>query len=285
MFEGFETKDIATSGATINLVQGGSGPPLLLLHGYPQTHTMWHKVAPRLAQHYTVVAADLRGYGDSSKPASDPEHLVYSKRSTAQDMAEVMQALGFPEFSVAGHDRGGRVTHRLTRDYPDRVRKAAFLDIIPTVEMWKLTTTALKAGPWHWYFLMQPEPLPETLIGNSADYFIRSSFRQGAPVFPPEAVDEYARCFTPGAIHAMCEDYRAAATIDLQHDEPDAGAKLAMPVLALWGKTGGAARNAAPLEVWQRYADDVRGREFSCGHYLAEEQPDEVYAELRAFFG
>jgi len=285
MFEGFETKDVTTAGATIHLVQGGSGPPLLLLHGYPQTHAMWHKVAPRLAEHYTVVAADLRGYGDSSKPASDPDHLVYSKRSTAQDMAEVMEQLGFRQFSVAGHDRGGRVTHRLARDYPDRVRKAAFLDIIPTVEMWNITTTALKGGPWHWYFLMQPEPLPETLIGNSADYFIRSHFRRGEPVFTQEAVDEYACCFTPGAIHAMCEDYRAAATIDLQHDAPDTGAALAMPVLALWGKTGGASRNASPLEVWQRYASDLRGRELPCGHFLAEEMPDEVYTELRAFFG
>lgn len=207
MFEGFERKQVTTtSGVTINLVHGGSGPPLLLLHGYPQTHLMWHKVAPRLAQDFTVIAPDLRGYGDSSKPHGDPEHLAYSKRVMAQDQVEVMGQLGFEEFCVAAHDRGARVAHRMALDHPQRVRKLALLDIRPTRDMFGHVDKEMATSAWHWFFLIQPYDLPERLIGASSDYFLRSRFRRGvdAPlVFPPEVVDEYARCFCdPAAIHA-----------------------------------------------------------------------------------
>ncbi len=287
MFEGFEQQQIVTSGTTINLVVGGSGPPLLLLHGYPQTHVMWHKVAPRLAQQYTVVAADLRGYGDSGKPPSDPEHLTYSKKAMAQDQAEVMMALGFDTFYLAAHDRGARVAHRLTLDYPDRIRRLTLLDIVPTREMFGNVSKAFALSAWHWFFLAQPYDLPERLIGGASDYFLRSRFdRTGDPsVFPAEAVDEYARCFEiPGAIHAICEDYRAGAGIDLVHDEADYGRKITAPLQVLWSPRGGASRGRDPLAVWHEYATDVRGHTLPCGHYLAEEKPDEVYDAIRTFF-
>ena len=285
MFEGFEQRQVATSGASINLVTAGDGPPLLLLHGYPQTHAMWHKVAPQLAQQFTVVAADLRGYGDSSAPPSDAEHAAYCKRTVAQDMVEVMAALGHTQFAVAAHDRGARVAHRLTLDHPQAVTRLALLDIVPTREMFAHVDRAVATSAWHWFFMIQPEPLPERLMGGDADWFIRSRFPNPAAggVFTPEAVDEYARCFTPAAIHAMCEDYRAAATIDLVHDEADFGVRqVTCPLLVLWGERGGA-RGRDVLGIWRQYASDVRGREFPCGHFLAEERPDDVVRELLAF--
>ena len=287
MFEGFETRQIETSGTTINLVTGGSGPPLLLLHGYPQSHVMWHKIAPRLAQDFTVVAPDLRGYGDSGKPAGEREHMNYSKRVMAQDQVDVMTALGFDSFLLVGHDRGARVSHRLTKDHPQRVRKLATLDIIPTRRMFQIVNQAMATNTYHWFFLIQPHDFPERVIGADAEYFVRSGFervKDFAQVFTPEALDEYVRCFCdPAAIHATCEDYRAGASIDLEHDEADFDNKVTCPMLALWSETGYVGRTQDVLQVWRDYATDVRGQSFTCGHFLAEEQPDETYAAVKAF--
>ena len=288
MFEGFEEKKIETSGAAINLVIGGSGPPLLLLHGYPQTHVMWHKVANRLAEHFTVVAADLRGYGDSDKPAADAEHLNYSKRAMAKDQAEAMESLGFTSFYLAGHDRGARVSHRLTKDHSNRVLKLATLDIIPTRRMFQIVNKEMASNTYHWFFLIQPYDFPERVIGADADYFIRHSFQRGSnwqDIFPKEAVEEYVRCSTdPATIHAICEDYRAGASIDLVHDEEDFANKVTCPHLALWSDRGYVGRTQDVLGVWRDYSTDVRGHSVPSGHYIAEELPDETYVALRDFF-
>ena len=287
MFEGFERRQIEAGGTTINLVKGGNGPPLLLLHGYPQTHTIWHKIAPRLAEEFTVVAADLRGYGDSGKPHGDAEHLAYSKRSMAQDQVEVMEQLGFDSFFLVAHDRGARVSHRLTKDHPQRVRKLALLDIIPTHRMFQVVNKEMATNTYHWFFLIQPYDFPERVIGADPDYFIRSRFQRvnnAATVFPPEAIEEYVRCFSdPAAIHGTCEDYRAGASIDLVHDEADLEQKVTCPLLALWSATGYMGRTQDVLQVWWDYATDVRGHSLSCGHYLAEEMPEETYAAIREF--
>jgi haloacetate dehalogenase len=287
MFEGFEQRQITTSGTTINLVRGGDGPPLLLLHGYPQTHVMWHKIAPRLAEHFTVVAADLRGYGDSGKPHGDPQHLTYAKRAMAQDMVEVMQQLGYESFLLVGHDRGARVSHRLAKDHPQRVRRMALLDIIPTHKMFKIVNKEMATNTYHWFFLIQPYDFPERVIGAAADYFIRSRFersKDAAQAFPPEAVAEYVRCACePAAIHAMCEDYRAGASIDLVHDEADFANKVTCPLFLLWSATGYVGRTQDVLGVWREYATDVRGQSLPCGHHLPEEMPDETYAVLSGF--
>ena len=287
MFEGFERRQISTSGTTINLVKGGDGPPLLLLHGYPQTHVMWHKIAPILAQDFTVVAPDLRGYGDSGKPHGDPEHLHYSKRVMAQDQVEVMQQLGFESFLLVGHDRGARVSHRLAKDHSQRVSKLALLDIIPTRRMFQIVNQAMATNTYHWFFLIQPYDYPERIIGGAADYFIRSRFERivdAAKVFSAEAVAEYVRCFCdPATIHATCEDYRAGASIDLVHDEADFNEKVRCPLLTLWSATGYVGRTQDVLQVWREYASDVRGHSMPCGHYLAEEMPDETCAALKTF--
>ena len=287
MFEGFETRQIETSGTTINLVTGGSGPPLLLIHGYPQSHVMWHKIAPRLAQDFTVVAPDLRGYGDSGKPAGSPEHMNYSKRVMAQDQVDVMSALGFEQFLLVGHDRGARVSHRLTKDHPQRVQKLATLDIIPTHRMFQIVNQAIATNTYHWFFLIQPFDFPERVIGADADFFVRSGFervKDSAQVFPPEALNEYVRCFCdPATIHATCEDYRAGASIDLVHDEADFDNKVTCPMMALWSETGYVGRTQDVLQTWREYATDVRGQSFTCGHFLAEEQPDETYAAIKSF--
>jgi haloacetate dehalogenase len=287
MFEGFENLKIETRGTTINLVKGGAGPPLLLLHGYPQTHVMWHRIAPRLAQDFTVVAADLRGYGDSGKPHGDPEHLSYSKRVMAQDQVEVMEQLGFQSFLLVGHDRGGRVAYRLTKDHPQRVRKLATLDIIPTHRMFQIVNKEMATNTYHWFFLIQPYDFPERVIGANADYFIRSRFervKDADKVFPPEALEEYVRCFNdPAAIHGACEDYRAGASVDLAHDEADLEQKVSCPHLALWSATGYVGRTQDVLQVWRDYSTDVQGRSLPCGHYIAEELPDETYRILKGF--
>ncbi|MBQ12142.1 MAG: alpha/beta hydrolase [Planctomyces sp.] len=287
MFEGFEQQQIKTSGTTINLVKGGSGPPLLLLHGYPQTHTMWHKVAPLLAQDFTVVAADLRGYGDSGKLEGGPEHINYSKRAMAQDQVEVMEQLGFDSFLLAGHDRGARVSHRLTKDHPQRVKRLAVLDIIPTHRMFQIVNQAMATNTYHWFFLIQPFDFPERVIGAAPDQFFRRSFERGAnaaQVFPPEAVAEYVRCATtPAAIHAMCEDYRAGASIDLVHDEADFADKVNCPMMALWSATGYVGRTQDVLQTWREYATDVRGHSMPCGHHIAEEMPEEAHAAIKQF--
>ncbi len=287
MFEGFETHRIETSGATINLVKGGDGPPLLLLHGYPQSHVMWHKVAPRLAEDFTVVVSDLRGYGDSGKPSGDPEHMNYSKRAMAQDQVDVMQHLGFESFFLVGHDRGARVSHRLVKDHPQRVQKLAVLDIIPTRRMFQIVNKEMATNTYHWFFLIQPYDFPEKMIGAAADYFIRGRFERGqnaAEVFPPEAVAEYVRCACdPAAIHAMCEDYRAGASIDLVHDDADFDQKVGCPLLVLWSATGYVGRTQDVLQVWRDYATDVRGHSMPCGHHIAEELPNETHAAIKAF--
>ncbi len=284
MFEGFTLTTIDTGEAVLRVRHGGSGPPLLLLHGHPQTHVMWHKLAPRLAQHFSVVMADLRGYGDSSKPPSALDHAPYSKRAMARDQVALMRQLGFEQFFVAGHDRGARCAYRLALDHPERVRKLAVLDIIPTYEAFRRTDMTFALGYWHWFFLAQPYPLPEQMIGANPDNYY---FRGTRHLFAPEALDDYLRCVhNPATIHAMCEDYRAGASIDYAIDEADRGQRrITCPLLALWGRTGSLEKWYDVLAIWRDWADDVRGRAIDSGHYLAEEAPDATYAELAAFFG
>lgn len=289
LFPGFERKQIEASGASINLVRGGEGPAVLLLHGYPQTHCIWHKLAPRLAEKYTVVATDLRGYGDSSKPAGLPDHSNYAKRAMALDQVEVMQALGYKEFHLVGHDRGARVAHRLALDHPQCVKKLAVLDICPTRTMYERTDRAFAKSYFHWFFLIQPAPFPEKLIGADPEYFIKFQMGRrygGLQVFAPEAMAEYLRCFSdPATIHASCEDYRAAESIDLEHDAADRARKIACPVLALWGKQGVIEQQFDCLADWRAVAREVRGHALDCGHYLPEEQPGEIARELESFLG
>jgi haloacetate dehalogenase len=288
LFPGFRTEDVKTSGTTIRLRTGGSGPALLLLHGYPQTHVLWHKVAPRLAERYTVVAADLRGYGDSGKPETTGDHAPYSKRAMALDMAEVMTTLGHDRFFLAGHDRGGRVAHRLALDHTDRVMKLAVLDIAPTREMYRGTTEAFARAYWHWFFLITPAPFPERMIGADPDaYWLKKcgSGSAGLTPFAPAALAEYLRCFRdPAVIHASCEDYRAAAGIDIAHDDADGDRRLECPLRVLWGQNGVIESCFDALALWRRRASDVSGRALSGGHYLAEELPDEVAKEFEHFF-
>ncbi len=289
LFPGFSTRRVATMGAEIHVEFGGHGPPLLLLHGYPQTHVMWHKVAPALAQSFTVVCPDLRGYGDSSKPPGGAGHINYTKRAMAQDVVEVMRALGFARFRLAGHDRGGRVAHRLCLDHPETVERVAVLDISPTRTMYGQTDKAFATAYYHWFFLIQPFDLPERLIGADAAYYLRKKiggWSGGLSYFDPRALAEYERCFgNPETIHATCEDYRAAATTDLEHDAADADKRVTCPLLALWGEKGVVNRLFAPLADWGGVATDVRGRTLPTGHFLPEEAPAETLAEFRTFFG
>ena len=289
LFPGFRPMKISTSGAIIHAVVGGSGPPLLLLHGHPQTHVMWHKVAPRLARSFTVVAADLRGCGDSSRPPDGQNHFGYSKRAMAQDFAEVMTHLGFDKFAVGGADRGARVTTRMTLDFSDRVTKAAILDNVPTHIMMqpRYFTIPYVTAVHHWFFLIQASPYPEKMIENSLDLYLERSFSrapQGA--ITKEAYAEYRRCYSkPGAIHAACEDYRAGAGIDLDHDAVDWDKKITCPFLALWAEKGTTGRFFDPvLDYWKQKALDVRGRAMPGGHYLAEELPDQIFEEFHSFF-
>jgi len=287
LFPGFAVRRVQTVGATIHCVIGGSGPPLLMLHGYPQTHAMWHRVAPHLAQRYTVVCADLRGYGDSSKPRSDVLHLTYSKRATAADMVELMAALGFSRFRLVGHDRGARVSHRLCLDHPDAVDRVAMLDISPTRIMLAQTDQAFATAYYHWFFLIQPFDFPERMIGADPVYYLHQkigSWGTGLGKFDPRALAQYERCFSdPATIHASCEDYRAAASIDLQHDADDGDRRIECPLLVLWGEHGVVHRLFEPLEDWRSCAIDVRGRAVPSGHYIAEEIPDLLCRELEAF--
>ena len=289
LFPGFIRTRVRTSGATINLVIAGDGPPVLLLHGYPQTHAMWHKVAPSLARDYTVVCADLRGYGDSSKPKGVPGHANYSKRAMALDMAEVMQTLGFPRFHLVGHDRGARVAHRLARDHSRRVQSLTVLDISPTLKMYQSTNMQFAKAYYHWFFLIQKAPLPERMLAGQVPWYILRRLGRGpsgVKHFDKRAIAEYVRAFKdPRTIHATCEDYRAAATIDLVHDRKDFRKKLQMPVLALWGKHGVVEALFNCLSDWREVASDVRGRALQCGHFIPEEKPKELLAELRRFLG
>ncbi|HLZ69411.1 MAG TPA: alpha/beta hydrolase [Dehalococcoidia bacterium] len=288
MFDGFQRRRIEANGVTINLVTAGSGPPLLLLHGYPQTHAMWHRVAPGLAEDFTVVVPDLRGYGASEKPPGGGDHAVYTKRTMALDQVEVMRALGFPRFRVAGHDRGARVAYRMALDHPAVVEKLAVLDIVPTYTMFAGVTKAFAMGTYHWFFLAQPFDLPEHLIGGDPEYFIRNTLSRWSgnlDAFAPEALHEYIDAFRgPACIHATCEDYRAGATLDTEYDAADLGKrKIVCPLLALWGNKGGRWSDRDVLAVWRDWADDVQGRPIASGHFLAEEAPDETYSALREF--
>ena len=286
LFPGFKASKIQTSGATINVVSGGRGAPVLLMHGYPQTHVLWHKIAPRLAEKFSVVAADLRGYGDSSKPAGGEKHANYSKRAMALDMAEVMAKLGFDKFAVVGHDRGGRVAHRLALDHADKVTRLATLDIVPTYDMFHHVNQEFATSNYHWFFLIQPAPLPETLIGNSAEFFLGGRFAGLIPqAVTPEAYAEYLRCFkNPETIHATCEDYRAGASIDLEHDEADLSRKIACPMFALWAEGGNTARMFDVIKTWQaRAAMQVSGKGLPGRHFLPEEAPEQTLTALQAF--
>ncbi len=288
LFPGFRLLDVDVPGSRVRLRTGGVGPPMLLLHGYPQTHALWHKVAARLKDRFTIVAADLRGYGDSAKPPGGEGHEAYSKRAMALDLVHAMGALGHEGWFVGAHDRGARVAHRMALDHPDRVLKLAALDIAPTREMYRGTTDAFARAYWHWFFLIQPAPFPERMIGADPDaYWMKKcgSGSAGLTPFAPEALAEYLRCFRdPATIHASCEDYRAAATIDIRHDDEDGGRKLACPLLALWGADGIIGKCFDPLALWRERADDVRGHALPGGHYLAEELPDEVSAAFASFF-
>jgi haloacetate dehalogenase len=286
MIDGFEHTRIETPEASIAASWGGSGPTLLLLHGYPQTRAMWHRVAPRLAERFTVVLTDLRGYGDSSKPAGDAEHRTYSKRAMAADQVAVMRSLGFDRFAVVGHDRGGRVGHRLALDHPERVTHLAVLDIVPTFHVFERADRHMAMAYYHWFFLAQPFDLPERLIGADPRAYLHrkiGGWGTGLEVFAPEALAEYERCFDAATVHASCEDYRAAATVDLEHDGQDRDRRIEAPLLALWGANGFVGRHYDVLDVWRAYARDVRGEALPSGHYLAEERPIETAQALEAF--
>ena len=283
----FTQSRIATPGASLNLRRGGDGPPLLLLHGFPQTHAMWHAVAPRLATRFHLVMPDLRGYGDSDQPQASPDHFTYSKRAMADDMVALMQALGFERFLVAGHDRGARVAHRLLLDHPECVARACVMDIVPTRHLFLHTDQIFATAYYHWFFLIQPDGLPERMIGADPGWYLRECLRRWAAPdasFDARAVAEYARCYArPETIHSACEDYRAGASIDLEHDAASSAQRIACPLLVLWGSRGFVHRHYDVLEVWRQYASDVRGRALDCGHFLPEERPLDVADELLAF--
>lgn len=280
LFPDFTAQDLPTAdGHAIHVLTGGQGPALLLLHGHPQTSAIWHRVAPVLAGYFTVVLADLRGYGDSSRPQGGGDHAAYSKRVMAQDMLGVMQALGHAHFSVLAHDRGARVAHRLAADHPQAVRRMVLLDIAPTLAMYAQAGDDFARAYWHWFFLIQPAPLPERLIEADPAAYVRDVMGRrsaGLAPFDPRALQEYIRCLSlPGSARGICEDYRAAAGIDLDHDRADraAGRVLDLPLLVLWGEQGVVHRCFAPLAEWQQVASDVRGQPLPCGHYIAEEAP------------
>jgi haloacetate dehalogenase len=286
-FKGFTQRRIKTSGATINTMTAGSGEPVLLLHGYPQTMVCWHEVAPALTKEYTVVCADLRGYGGSSKPKGLPDHSNYAKRAMAQDMVEVMSALGHDTFHLVGHDRGGRVAHRLARDHGKRVQTLTVLDISPTLKMFENTNLAFATAYYHWFQMLQPAPLPEKMLQGIVPFNILGRVGRDEldlSAFSPAAVREYVKAFKdPKAIHASCEDYRAAGTIDLVHDRRDLHKKLKMPVHALWGKKGVVHRLFNCLEDWREVAEKVSGGPVNCGHFIPEEAPAKTLAEIRRF--
>ena len=287
---GFDTADIPVAdGIRIRAATGGSGPPVLLLHGHPQTHATWHAVAPRLAERFSVVAMDLRGYGDSSKPEGGLDHVNYTKRAMASDAVAIMRALGHDRFAVVGHDRGGRVAHRLALDHPRAVERMALFDIAPTATMYARTDKDFATRYFWWFFLIQPAPLPERLIAADPEFFLRThvdaqSKTPGSP--SPELFAEYLRVYRdPATRHAICEDYRAAATIDLDHDAADADHKVESPVLALWGGKGVVGQTYDVLATWREKARHVEGRALDCGHTLQEERPEEVAFELQRFLG
>ncbi len=288
MFEGFETFDLATSATTIHGRCGGSGPALLLLHGIPETHLMWHRVAPTLAERFTVVATDLRGYGDSGKPTSTDDHAPYAMRELAMDQVEVMRVLGYERFHVVGHDRGARCAYRMALDHPDAVDRLAVLDIVPTLDAFERTDLEFVRGFWVWYFLAAPEPVPERLITAQPQVIVDhmlDTWADKPDAIPPEVRAEYVAKFADEeTVHAICEEYRAAATLDLEHDRADRGTKkIRAKTLALWSKTGGVSTWPDPLQVWRNWCDDVTGEALDCGHFLPEEAPDETARKLVEF--
>ena len=288
MFDGFAVRDFETPEARIHGRVGGSGPPLLLLHGNPLTHVSWHKIAPRLAEKFTVVATDLRGYGDSAKPPGGQRSIGYSFRAMAEDQVEVMRQLGFTRWRVAGHDRGARVAHRMALDFPAAVEKVAFLDIVPTHHVLNNIRRQWAVDSYHWFFMAQPFDYPEKMIeAYGYERYIRRKLDKkgvGMSGFTPGALAEYIRCCNAENIHAVCEDYRAAVGIDLDHDESDLHVKIEMPILVLWGERSHVNRSYKPIEAWKERALDVRGRMLPCGHYPAEQVPEDTLAELLAFF-
>lgn len=284
---GFRWYDVDADGVTIRTAVGGSGPPLLLLHGHPQTHLTWHKVAPALSRRFTVIATDLRGYGDSAKPAGGDGHVNYSKRAMAADQVAVMRALGFDRFALVGHDRGARVAHRLVLDHPDCVSRVTVIDIAPTATMYALTDKAFATRYFWWFFLNQPFDLPERMIGADPDYFLDRHIAAQIKVegaVDPRVLAEYRRCYrNPATRHAICEDYRAAAGIDLDHDATDAGSRIAVPLQALWGAQGTVGALFDVLQTWRDKADDVIGGPIDCGHSPQEEAPAALLAALDQF--
>ena len=288
LFPGFAPRRIRTSGTEINLVVGGSGPPLLLLHGYPQTHAMWHRVAPRLAGHFTVVCADLRGYGDSAKPRSLPDRSNYSFRTFAADQVGLMKRLGFERFHVVGHDRGGRTAHRMALDHPSAVRTLTVMDIVPTYAMFMDTNRKVAGAYWHWYFLALPEPFPERLIGADPDYFYETCLvGWGAMTlsdFDAEMLAEYRRAWAdPAMIHGSCSDYRAAATIDLKHDTADIDRKVECPTLIFYGASGVMAKLFDIPNEWRKRCRDVAEASLPGGHFFIDQYPNATARTLHDF--
>lgn len=289
MFAGFTRHTAAVNGVNIAYIKGGQGPALLLLHGHPQTHVIWHKVAETLAQHFTVIASDLRGYGDSDKPQGLPDHSNYSKRAMGEDQIALMQQLGFDQFLVMAHDRGGRVAYRMALDHPEVIRKLVILDVAPTLAMYEKANRAFATAYYHWFFLTRPAPFPETLINSHPDVYLQHTIAgrsAGMKPFTPEAYAEYLRCLRdPATIHGICEDYRASAGIDLDHERADlaAGNKIQAPMLALWGKHGVIEQCFEPLVEWQQLAANVQGHALDCGHYIPEDEPQLLLDEVLPF--
>jgi haloacetate dehalogenase len=290
MLAEFDTFDLARDGVRLAAGRAGDGPPLLLLHGHPQSHAMWHLVAPELARHFSVVWMDLRGYGDSGRPADDESHRVYSKREMALDALAVMKHAGFESFQVLAHDRGARVAHRLAADHPAAVERMLLLDIAPTLAMYENTSRAFATAYWHWFFLIQPPPLPEALIDPDPVRYLRSVMGKrhaGLATFAPEALAEYERCIRiAGSAQAICADYRASATIDLEHDRADiaAGRKMEQPLRVLWGEHGAVGKSFDVLALWRERATEIGGHSVACGHYIAEEAPALLLEEAMEFF-
>jgi haloacetate dehalogenase len=287
MFDNFKQDSIEVNGVNINYKIGGQGEPLLLLHGYPQSHILWRKIAPLFAKDYTVICSDLRGYGDSDKPKSDKKHLTYSKKTMGLDQNELMKKLGFNEYFLVGHDRGARVAHRMAIDFKESIKKISVLDIVPTSHVFKNTNAILARRYYHWFFLIQSYPHPETMIGNDPEYYIRSKLQMwGANnhYLTEDIIKEYLRCFTTESINASCEDYRAGASIDLVHHEEDLHKKINCPLQALWGSKGTVEELYDPVKVWKEWATNVEGQSIDCGHFLPEESPIETYNAIIKFF-